>query len=170
MAKNIKNAGFSLLEIMMALTIFSVFVTVFLANQSYNIADSIQMAEEIKVHHLAESMLNEIFLNPPDFVESLDGKKEVKTFKTSGYENYSYQIMYKKIKLPSFDKLIPPSEDPNKGVSPQEKMVMEKLKENIEKVIWQVEVSIKNKQTDYEYSLSTWIQNNKAEIDLNLGF
>jgi prepilin-type N-terminal cleavage/methylation domain-containing protein len=170
MDKRLGQSGFSLMEIMIALTIFSVFIIVFLSNQSYNISDSIQMAEEVKVHHLCQSKLNEIFLDPPDFTDSLDGKKETKTFKIKGYEGYSYRILYKKLKLPSFDKLAPPSEDLQKGQSAQEKMVMEKLKENIEKVVWQVEVTIINKETEYEYTLSTWIQNLKAEVDLNLGF
>ena len=170
MVKKLTEKGFSLLEIMIALTIFSVFITVFLTNQSYNISDSTQMEEEIKVHHLCETKINEIFLDPPDFTDSLDGKKEVKSFKLKGYENYSYQILYKKLKLPTFDKLTPPGDELQKGQSEQEKIVMDKLKENIEKVVWQLEVTIKNKDTDYEYSLSTWIQNTKAEIDLNLGF
>jgi hypothetical protein len=50
------------------------------------------------------------------------------------------------------------------------KMVFKKLKLNIERILWQVKVTITNTETDYGYELTSWITNTEAQLDTNFGF
>ena len=49
-------------------------------------------------------------------------------------------------------------------------MVFEKLKKNMEKILWQVKVTTTNTETDYKYELTSWITNSEAKLDTNFGF
>ena len=50
----IKEKGFSLLEVMIALTLFAFFATAFLSSQGYNVADSRLSEEQLILQQLAE--------------------------------------------------------------------------------------------------------------------
>ena len=41
---------------------------------------------------------------------------------------------------------------------------MNKIKDNLQEMIWQVEVQVVNKETKATYSLSTWLQNTEAQV------
>jgi hypothetical protein len=49
-------------------------------------------------------------------------------------------------------------------------MVFEQLKENIEKMVWQVEVEVKPNGSDFNFILSTWILNTDERVQLNVNF
>jgi prepilin-type N-terminal cleavage/methylation domain-containing protein len=173
-----KNSkGFSLVEVLIAVTIFGVFVAAFLTGQGHNIQDSILIKEELNMRNLAELKLNEVMLDPPEFTESLGASKESKSFDIEGLKNYSYTLTYKKLEIPDFSQLIGVGKDGEEGEEQNnqqgdtniQKVVMEKMKENIEKMIWQVQVVITNKETGFTYTVSSWITNPKAQVELNLG-
>lgn len=174
----IKNEkGFSLVEVLIAVTIFGVFVAAFLTGQGHNIQDSIMIKEELNMRNLAEMKINEVMLNPPEFTESLTNSKETKKFELEGLKNYSYTLIYKKIELPDFSQLIgkkdgdedDQGQDQQMGDQNIQKVVMEKMKVNLEKIIWQVQVTITNTDTGFTYVVSSWITNPKAQVELNLG-
>jgi hypothetical protein len=63
------------------------------------------------------------------------------------------------------------AEDKNqdKEETPQaqlEKRIFKVFKDNMEKMIWQVEVSVKNKNSDSTYKLSTWLYNQNADVQI----
>ena len=61
------------------------------------------------------------------------------------------------------------SEDKDKEDSPEdqtEKKVYKVFKENMEKMIWQVEVTVKNKTNDSTCKLSTWLYNQNADVQI----
>lgn len=171
----IKNQeGFTLVEVMIALTLFAVFTTVFIMSQATNQNNSTLMSEDIKLHNLAEMKINEVILDPPKFSNATESEKETKAFEIEGYETYKYTIEYKKLEIPNLNELTGKDEedDPN-GESRNnaiQKMVFEKLKENMEKIIWQVKVTVENTETQYAYELTSWIENREARIDTNFGF
>lgn len=176
MDKRLGQNGFSLIEVLIALTIFSIFVAAFLTSQGYNITDSINMKEEMALRNLAEYKINEVILNLPEFNESVNNRKEKKDFDLEGYKNYSYEVTFKKMVVPDFSQLITSGEAEsaeeqaaNQESAGVQKIVMEKMKENIEKIIWQVQVTITNKDNDFSYTVSTWVSDPKARIELNLG-
>lgn len=168
--------GFTLVEVMIALTLFAVFTTVFIMSQATNQNNSALMSEDIKMHSLAEMKMNEIQLDPPRFTNATDNTKESKNFDIEGYKNYKYIIEYKKLKIPNINELTGKDEkdDPNRESRNNaiKKTVFKKLKENMERMIWQVKVTVINTETDgdYAYELTSWITNREAKIDINFGF
>jgi prepilin-type N-terminal cleavage/methylation domain-containing protein len=178
-----KNQGFSLLEVMIALTMFAVFISAFLVSQGYNISDSAISEEQLKLHMLCEQKVNEIMINPPKFTNAMIDLKETKTFEEKEYANYSWTIEWKKLKVPDFGKIFAANakegaagednkyynEDNNAQRNQSlETMVFDKLKENIERVIWQLRLTVTNKETNYSYTLSRWVTNHDEPIQLNL--
>ena len=56
---------------------------------------------------------------------------------------------------------------PNSNViSGLQKQIMDTVTKNLEKLIYQVNVVVRNKQTDYNYELSTWLYNYGEKVDL----
>ena len=181
MVKRLKNSnlsnqqGFTLVEVMISLTIFAVFISTFLMSQGTNISNSILMMEDITLHNLAESKINEIMLDPPTFSNGLENDKKSKKFEDEGYKKYKYLIEYKKLEIPNMSELMGQTEDqdnPNEDSKNNaiKKMVFKKLKTNMEKILWQVKVTITNTETNYSYELSSWITNTEAKLDTNFGF
>lgn len=177
MAKKLKltESGFTLVEVMIAMTIFALFITAFLMSQSANIAGSVTMAEDLVMQGLAERKISEILLDKPTFTNATENDVQTKAFEEEGFKNYTYTIEYKKLEFPDFNQLTGTDEeeenayqqDKNQAVK---KMVFDKLKKNMEEILWQVKVTITNKDTDYKYSLATWLTNDKAKFDTNFGF
>lgn len=165
--------GFTLVEVMIAMTIFGLFITAFLMSQGSNITSSVTMTEDLVLQGLAERKISEVLLDKPVFTNATENDVESKVFEEEEFKMYRYTIEYKKLEFPNFQQLTgseeddPYGEDQNAAVK---KMVFDKLKKNMEEILWQVRVTITNTETDYSYSLSTWLTNERAKIDTNFGF
>jgi prepilin-type N-terminal cleavage/methylation domain-containing protein len=179
--------GFSLLEVMIAITLFAFFVTAFLTSQGYNVSDSALSEEQLMLQSLAEKKLNELILDPPKFSNATENLKETKAFEEKDFANYEYTLEIKKLTIPDFGQLFA-----QKGAAPEEakdayegdyynengasnrdanleKVIFEELKKNIEKIIWQARVTVTNKDTKYSFTLSTFLTNYNERIQLNVG-
>jgi type II secretion system protein I len=163
LAKN--SQGFSLIEILIALSIFAVFASAYISTQTSNVNDSSRLEEEMTISRLCENKINEIILNPPDLRESLTLSKETKTFEEDEYKDYEYIIEYKRFKIPDMTKL---NENQNQDAKTQagQSMVMNTIKKNLEEMIWQVSLTVRNKTNDTKYSLSTWLLNPEAKVSI----
>ena len=164
------QSGFTLTEVMIALFIFAVFSTNFIVGQGSNIASSAQMREELILQNLCEEALNEIILNPPAFREALTLSKETKQFEKDGFENYEYIIEFRKLELPNLAQIKGQDESESEegdNKSSVTTKVFDQLKKNIEKMIWQIIVTTRNKETGLEFTLSTWLTNEKAKVQIN---
>lgn len=162
------NSGFTLLEVLIAVTIFSVFITIYVASQGYNLADSVLLREEIQLKRLCKDKLNEVITDPPELRESLTLSPTVKTF--DEFKEYEYQITWRRLKIPDASKMMGDEEDSGQSSGKTygiQKSLLEKVTKNMEEMIWQVEVTVRNKETEFEYSLSTWISNPKAKIKID---
>lgn len=181
--------GFSLLEVMIAITLFAFFITAFLTSQGYNVSDSALSEEQLMLQSLAERKINELVLDPPKFSNVTENLKETKNFEEKEFASYEYTLEMKKLTFPDFAQLFA-----NKGAADEEasdayegryfnqgqgsggrnaqleKMVFEELKKNIEKIIWQARVTVTNKETKYSFTLSTFLTNYNEKIQLNIGF
>jgi prepilin-type N-terminal cleavage/methylation domain-containing protein len=168
--------GFTLVEVMIALTLFALFVTAFIMSQGSNITMSAQMSEDLIVSSLAERKMNEILIDPPEFTNATENDVETKNFEQEGFKKYKYTIEYKKLEIPDLSQLMGKANSDEEAPNPNDqndsikKMVFQKLKKNIEKVLWQVRVTITNTETDYKHDVTTWITNDKAPLDTNFGF
>lgn len=174
MEKKLKRQkGFTLLEVIVAFSIFALFATVFLQNQSQNVFDSREMNSEMILKSLCESKMNETLVDLPDFNNALDGKKETKTFERKGFEDYSYTLEFKRFKAPDIESLFtPPSgeEQTAEQKAQQEslKAVFKEVKKKIEDIHWEIRVSVTNKLDKRTYILSTWFTDPKANFNLNI--
>ncbi len=164
------NKGFTLLEVMIALTIFAVFAVMFVAGQGGNLADSMQMREESLLRILCVNKINEILNSPPEFTDQLTLSKEKKTF--DDYPDYEYTLEFKKLKIPDLSKLAgQPSEeeaDDNEETaqtsSSINSSILKNIKENLQNMVWQVRVTVTNKKTGFFYNLSAWPYNKNAKV------
>lgn len=167
MAHNLKSEeGFSLVEVLIAIAIFSIFTVSFITGLGYNLLDSSSLKDEMMLKNLCESKINEIITNPPELKESLTLSKETKAFEN--FSDYSYTLQYKKFPVPDLNKILAPSSnDPEENSQAEmNKRIFTTFKENMEKMIWQVEVSVKNKNTERSFTLSAWILNPQAEVKI----
>ena len=161
------NLGFALVEVMIALFLFAVFMAVFATTQGYNISDSFNMKEEQVMSELCKNELNKIILEPPrTFGPSLFiGPGDSKPIE--GAEKYTRTIKYKEFFLPNFNKL--QGMDAKEGSSGYEAKIYQEVKTNLQKMIYQVEVTVTNKETGFNFTLSTFIQDAGASVQL-MGF
>lgn len=186
---NHSERGFSLIEVLIAITLFAFFVTAFLTAQGFNVSDSQLSEEQLVLQQLCERKINELHLDPPKFQNlSVGGMKETKTFEESDLANFEYTLEIKKLTIPDFAQLFgqknavsEEGKDAYEGDylneangsqrnSSIEKVVFEELKKNIERIVWQARVTVTNKETKYTYSLATWLTNYNEQIQLNIGF
>ena len=75
MAKRVGIAmqkGFSLIEVMIALAIFSFFATAMLGELSYNVSSSMQMAKDLDLHNLAEMKMSEVLIGKKEFTNATE--------------------------------------------------------------------------------------------------
>jgi prepilin-type N-terminal cleavage/methylation domain-containing protein len=160
--------GFTLMEVMIAIAIFSVFATAFVTGQGYNLLDSSKLKEDIRLKDLCENTINDVVTNTPELREALTLSKETKDFEK--YPDYSYTIEYKKFFVPDMTKIMGKDKNDEKGEDKQtmlEKKIFGVFKENMEKILWQVEVTVLNKQSKEQFKLSTWLYNQNAEVKID---
>jgi len=185
----IKNQkGFSLIEVLIAITLFAFFVTAFLTAQGFNVSDSQLSEEQLMLQQLCERKINELYLDPPKFQNIVGSLTETKTFEENELTNFEYTLEVKKLTIPDFAQLFGQKDgvsaegkeayegsymnesNTSQRNSAMEKMVFEELRKNIEKIIWQARVTVTNKETKYSYTLATWLTNYNERIQLNVGF
>ncbi len=78
--------GFSLLEVMIAFVLFTLFITAFLTSTGYNVGDASLSEEQLLLQSLCERKINELFLDPPKFENMMSsGMKETKTFPETAF-------------------------------------------------------------------------------------
>lgn len=186
--KWLKQDGFSLVEVLIAITLFALFVVAFLTSQGYNVSDSQLSEEQLMLQSLAERKINELYLDPPKFQNITGNFKETKTFEGKDLSNFEYTLELKKLTIPDFAQLFAQkgagneeAQDANESNyfnegngqqrnSGLEKLVFEELKKNIERMVWQARVTVTNKETKYNYTLSTFLTNYNEKVQLNVGF
>ena len=164
------EGGFTLMEVMIAIAIFTVFASVFVTGQGYNLLDSSKLKEEMLLKDFAENKMNDIIINPPELREAITMSKETKDVESN--TDYQTTVEFKKFFVPDISKMSSSNdalEDSEKDNSPQaqmEKKISKVFKENMEKMIWQVEVTVKNKNNDSSFKLSTWLYNQNADVQI----
>lgn len=172
MAKGlVKNqSGFSIIEVLIALMIFGAYSTVMILTQVSNKDRSIRMAKDLKLHNLAEMKMNEVLLVNKEFTAATEKSPETGQFDIEGYENFKFEVQYKKNEFPDFSALMGQTEDESRQADPNaaiKKLIFEKMKNNIELMIWQVKVTVTNSDDDTSYELNSWITNSNAKLDTN---
>lgn len=166
----------TLIEVLIALAIFSTFIVAFMSGQGSNITSSMRFKEELRLRDIAELILNEQMIEPPE-VKITAGEVEIdpvssRKFKTfEDDEQYEYAINTYKIAIPDFDKIVAAdSEDQSqedKQNQSTQKLIYNKFKENMEKLVFQIIVTVRHKPSNQVYDLSTWFYQ-EGEVQLGI--
>ncbi len=159
----------TLLEVMISLAIFSVFIVSYMASQGYSIQDSANLKEDIKLRELCLQVIDKITVDPPVFRESLTLTPETKRFEDD--ENYNYTTLWKRLIIPDLNKIkgTDPLEQEGKQNQQEtvQKRIFDNVKKNLEKIIWQVEVTVESEITKNRFVLSTWLYDSKGKIQFD---
>lgn len=173
MAKRINQKGFTLLEVLFALAIFGVFLVGISDTISYNVSSSIRIREDINLSNLAELKMNQVMLDRKDFTNATENDVDSGNFEIEGMEKYKYEVRIRKTEFPDLSEILGQDneEDNNqRGIDPVTKIIFTKLKNNLEEMIWQVNVKIINTETNYSYELNSWINKSNPRLDTNFTF
>lgn len=175
MVKKIKNNknGFSLIEVMIALAIFAAFATVMIQSQIINIDKSVRLRDDLEVYKLAQLKMNETLTDVKKFTNATENDPDTGSFEIEGFKNYKYKVEYKKNEFPDFAQLTGKDADDEslqEENSAIKKAIFEKLKKNMEKLLWQVRVTVTNSDTGYSTELTSWITDGEAKLDTNFTF
>jgi prepilin-type N-terminal cleavage/methylation domain-containing protein len=155
--------GFTLIEVMIALAIFAVFITAFVSSQATNLTISARFKEELTLHQLAADKLNEIIVSPPEWSERLELTPETGKFENN--ELYTFSVTYKRFIIPDLSKIQGTEENQGDNQMAQlEQRLFASIKDNMERLLWQVEVMVANSESKEEYRLSTWLYNSKGQV------
>ncbi len=157
--------GFSLIEVMIALAIFAVFITSFMAGQGYNITDSAGFRTELKLKELAINKLNEIIVDPPEFTKQLTLTPDKGKFEND--ETFEWQLEYTEFLIPNINEIQGKEEEEDDNANALQKKIFENVKKNLEKMIWQVRITVTDTNTNDSYSVSTWLMNDKHEAQID---
>lgn len=164
--KTFNKEGFTLIEVMIALAIFGVFIVSFMAAQGYNVTDSTSLRREIRLKQFVQEKINELVTTPPELKDSLTLRSETGKFESD--ESMKFEVTYMKFKIPDFDKIKgKQKQDEQEETDPLQKKIFEMVKKNMEEIVWQVQVKVTDTNTGYSQIASTWLNNDKAPVKLD---
>ncbi len=169
----INQKGLSLLEVLIASSLFFIFFTTFLSSQTDNILDSIAMEEELKLHNLAENTINDLLFSPPPLKETLLETLDFQKFEEEENANYVYAVELLPFEIPDslMDRFTGGGEEEAQEPSPETqatKLLLKEFQKNLAKGLWQVRVTVKNVETNQEYFLASFLRNPKYKIKFNV--
>ncbi len=171
----IKNdQGMTLIEVMISILLFAIFITAFMAGQGGNINSSIKFKGELLLKDIAEMKMNEVLINPPEDFRPGAGKVNVasdtlKFKEIEEYPDYRYALQLFKVTIPEFEKITGQQEgNPNEDQMVR-KRIFDNFKRNMEQIVWQVVITVEHKESGATYDLSTWYYNQagRLEFDIN---
>ena len=159
--------GFTLLEIMIAMTVFSMFVTAFVVSQGNNLADSSNMRFEYQLKNLLEKEVNEIIINPPEFTPGLLITNENDYKAIEDFEGYEKKVEWFEFLLPDLSQLNKKEGSEDNESSQQDNIqtkITESVSKNLKLLLWQLRVTIRHKETQKQMEATTWLVNQKAKV------
>ena len=165
--KKLNKKGFTLLEIMIAMTVFSFFVTAFVTSQGNNLADSSNMRFEYELKNILEKEINEIIINPPEYTPGLLISTENNYKTIENFEEYESKIEWFEFKLPDLSQMSQgeqTDETTNNSQETVQTKILENVSKNLQSLLWQLKITVRHKDTQREMEATTWLINDKAAI------
>ncbi len=157
------NKGMSLLEIMVAITLFSIFAVFFIGTQQFQIKRAMSARDKVDLLYLCDLKFKQTLFNPK-IISNLV-LVDTTPDKTEGifeepYTDYRYTIEYYKFFFPPLEELqgMPLSE--GEGVVEIDTVsakILKTTKELLEKNMVQLKVSVTHEKTKKTTSLETWL-------------
>lgn len=162
------HQGMTLIEIMIALAIFSIFILAFMSGQGYNLKTSEDLRNEMMLRNITENIINEIIINPPELRESLTLTPETRNYEPDN--RYRYSIEWKKFEIKEVLDALSAGGDDNvyDPEAVQRNQMRDRINQqiatNLEQLIWQLMITVEDSETGDNFSLSTFIYNDKAQV------
>lgn len=161
--------GFSLFEVLVAISVFAIFFVVFSSSFFHNKNASMELNEELAMANIAEKTLKEILLSPPTLTESLHKSEKKENFEDAAFKDYQYIVEWSRLEIPNFSELTRLSGD-NKDQNAQSSIVAKVFKhvqEATKDSIWQLRLTIIHTPTEKKYPVALWFKNPNKEISLS---
>ena len=167
----IDRRGFSLLEVMMAMFIVAVFGVALLTGVGGNVFRSGEMRADLKVVELVEMKVNELILDPPPFNETLLTEFTDEE-KFEDFPDYTYSIKMYPFMLADYLASLGQGPDSEQYQEEGElyRRVFNMVSKNVQKMIWQVEVTVTHTRSERSHSVSTLLFNRDVGIEWEGGF
>ena len=159
--------GFSLFEVLIALSLFAIFFVVFASSFFHNQKASAELNEEMIMSTLAERATRQILIDPPALNENLSTSVKKESFEDP-YKEYSYSVEWKKLELPNFSELMNLN---GENESANNKSIMDtifkQVQEATKEIIWQLRLTIIHNPSMREYPVTLWVKNPDKELSLS---
>ncbi|MCB9061863.1 MAG: prepilin-type N-terminal cleavage/methylation domain-containing protein [Halobacteriovoraceae bacterium] len=171
MAIKLSNKGFTLLEVLVATAIFAFFIAAFSSRHSANVLSSNTIREDLILKELCLKALNETMLDPPKFSTSITLAPEAaKVF--DDFPDYEYVIEWKEFDVKPVISMLLGAEEKESAEENATKQALQRLEkpivENLKKQLWQLKITVTNKNTGYFQDLTTWVYDEKAQVKLKI--
>lgn len=153
------------MEVLIATVLFAVFGLSYMWGHMTNVSDSGKFKVDLRLRDLAQMKINEVIVTPPELTDALTGAGiEKSTF--DDFDEYEYELEFKRIFIPEFEKIMGRQQEEDEDATKQtlQKRVFSVVKENMEKLVWQVRVLVRHKQSGESYELTSWLENKKAKV------
>lgn len=163
--------GFSLVEVLIAMMLFALFMSVYDLNVISNLDNSLENRETLLLKHLADLKMREIQLIPPDFSPQLAVAPKEYSFTEEEYQDYKYMVEYALFEIPNLAEIMGTAEEgestedstQNQGLAG---LVFNQLKENLAKMIWQVSITVTHNPSQKTYQITNLLNNENAKIKI----
>lgn len=157
------SKGMSLLEIMLALTLFAIFAVFFIGTQQFQVKRAMNARNKIDLLYLCDLKFKETLFNPKNIssmvlVDTTPDTTEG-TFEEP-YQEYTYKIAYYKFFFPPIEELqgMPNGESGAPlEIDTVSAKILKTTKELLEKNMVQLKVSVIHEKTKRTTSLETWL-------------
>ena len=153
------------MEILVAITIFAFFISLFTVGMGNNINDGINFRKSTQMANLAQLILEQNQAHPPKIDPAKNTDLITKAFEDN--PNFQYTLKFSPIKIPSLAALKGEQEGgEKKGQDQAEQMIFEQITQNLEKMILQLEVTVTDLTTKETYITSTWLYNQEVKVEI----
>ena len=165
-SRQINQSGFTLIEVLIAVTIFAVFSSAYLVTQGNNLSDSQQIRRESVLEDIASELINKVIVAPPEFSKALLLSSANDYTKFEENKAYEYRYEWHEFKIPDLSKIKgkDPNEQPDNQNDQVNKIVFDNIKVNLEAQIWQLTVIVREVDTKFSYDLSTWVLDRNHKV------
>ncbi|MCR9206490.1 MAG: hypothetical protein NXH75_18045, partial [Halobacteriovoraceae bacterium] len=115
-------------------------------------------------------------VNPSETFRPSGGKVTIEPPKDSDYKEieeypeYKFAVQYFKISIPELSKITGEEEQENNPNQDQaiQKRIFDNFKKNMERLIWQMVVTVKHLPSGQTYDLSTWYYNEGGQLEFDI--
>lgn len=162
------KSGFSLFEVLVAISVFSIFFVVFSSSFFHNRSASIDLNEELKMSTLAQTIIKDVLVELPPLTESLNKSNKKQNFEDPNLKDYSYTIEWSRLEFPNLvelNNMANQGEDNNQNKS-MINSVFKYVQEATKDVLWQLRVTVLNASSQKQYPITTWVKNPQKQISI----